>query len=207
MNILILARHAHAASNVGDVVNAVPPGEGLSPQGVEEARALGRSVAAEPIGVGVSSRLLRAQETLGVVLADRDVPTLVEPLLDEIGFGAFEGGSLTAYRGWAWENGPEDLCPGGGESRVQVALRLADALTALLALPHDTVLAVSHGLPVRYVVDAVDGSFPARRIEPVPHAVPYRFGQKQIELAAETLRRWAEAPRFSDLTAATPSGG
>ena len=38
---LILARHAHAASNAGDTINGIPPGEGLSPQGVEEAVALG----------------------------------------------------------------------------------------------------------------------------------------------------------------------
>ena len=71
---LILARHAHAASNVGDIVNAVPPGGGLSATGIEEARALGRLLAAEPIDLGVSSRLQRAQETLALALAGRTIP-------------------------------------------------------------------------------------------------------------------------------------
>ena len=207
MKTLILARHAHATSNVGDIVNAVPPGEGLFPAGIEEALTLGRSLASEPVDLGISSRLLRAQETLRLALTGRAVPTVTEPLLDEIGFGSFEGESLTAYRSWAWQHEADTLCPGGGESRVGAALRVADALTKLLALPQETVLAVSHGLPVRYVVDAADGSFPAQRIEPVPHAIPYRLGRERVELAIGTLQRWAMAPAFSDPDRRTPAGG
>ena len=204
---LILTRHAHAVSNVGDIVSAVPPGGGLSAEGIEEARSLGRLLAAESIDLGVSSRLSRTQETLALVLAGRALPTVIEPLLDEIGFGSFEGGSLAAYRTWAWEHDPDAVCPGGGESRVGAAVRFADGLAALLGRPEETVLAVSHALPLRYVLDAADGSFPARRIEHVPHATPYRLGRESVELAIDTLRAWATAPEFSDLDPGTPIGG
>ena len=203
MRTLIIARHAYATSNAGATVNAVPPGAALSAVGVEEARALGRLLADEPIDLGVSSRLLRTQETLALALGDRTVPTLVEPLLDEIDFGSFEGGPLDAYRSWAWGHPADAECPGGGESRASAAGRFADGLVALLGRPESTVLAVSHAVPVRYVLDASDGSFPAARVEHVPHATPYRLERQSVQLAAETLRDWARAPYFSD----TPLGG
>ena len=203
MKTLILTRHAHAASNAGNIVNSVPPGAGLSSQGRDEASALGRRLASEPIGVGISSRLLRTQQTLDLALAGRDLPIVIEPLLDEIGFGSFEGGPLAVYRTWAWEYPPDVACPGGGESRARAALRFADGLVALLGRPEEIVLAVGHALPLRYVLDASDGTFPAARVENVSHATPYRLERKSVELAVETLRAWAASPRFAD----TPFGG
>ena len=44
MNTLILARHAHAESNAGEIVSSTPPGGGLSDGGREEARLLGAEV-------------------------------------------------------------------------------------------------------------------------------------------------------------------
>ncbi len=198
MNRLLLARHAHARSNADDRISSTPPGEGLSDLGVEEALALRETLAYEPIGLGVSTRLARAQETLELALGGRDVPRLVLPQLDEIGFGSFEGGALADYRAWAWSNEPDALCPGGGESRVAVAERLAAALDALLARPEQMVLAVSHALPIRYVLDAGDGLFPAARIAHVPHATPLALDAEAVERAAETLRVWGTAPRFAD---------
>jgi broad specificity phosphatase PhoE len=200
---LILARHAHAESNAGEIVSSTPPGGGLSDDGRGEARRLGMLVASDPIDAGFSSRLLRTQQTLELSLAGRVVPLVVEPLLDEIGFGSFDGGSLAAYRRWAWEHGPDAPCPGGGESRAAAALRFADALSVLLARPEEKLLVVSHALPIRYVLDASDGRFPAARLEQVPHAVPFHLAHDAVSLAAETLRGWAEAPRFVD----TPFGG
>ena len=195
---LLLARHAHARSNADDRISSTPPGEGLSDLGVEEALALRETLAYEPIGLGVSTRLARAQETLDLALGGRDVPRLVVPGLDEIGFGSFEGGALADYRTWAWSNEPDALCPGGGESRVAVAERLAGALDVLLARPEETVLAISHALPIRYVLDAADGLFPAARIAHVPHATPLELAAEAVERAAETLRVWGTAPRFAD---------
>jgi broad specificity phosphatase PhoE len=200
---LFLARHAHAASNAGDTINGIPPGEGLSQQGAVEAVALGAQLATEPIELGVSSRFRRASETLALALAGRDVPFVVEPGLDEIGFGAFEGGSLAAYRAWAWKHAPGAACPGGGETRADAARRIAAGLGALLDRPERMILAVTHGLPLRYVIDAADGSFPGQRLASVPHAVPFRFERAQVERAAVTLEEWAAAPRFAD----TPFGG
>jgi hypothetical protein len=59
-------------------------------------------------------------------------------------------------------------------------------------------VAVSHALPIRYVLDAADGVFPAARIAPVPHATPLELDAESVERAAETLAVWATAPRFVD---------
>ena len=199
MKTLILTRHAHATSNADEIVNSAPPGGGLSEAGIEEACALGRLLAAESIELGVSSSLLRTQQTLALALGERVLEIVIEPLLDEIGFGSFEGGPLAVYRAWAWEHEPETECPGSGESRASAAARFADALVALLGRPEETILAVSHGLALRYVLDAADGNIPAARVEHVPHATPYRLGRESVEMAAETLRAWATEPRFADI--------
>lgn len=198
MRTLILARHAHADSNDGDVVSCLPPGEGLTDAGRREARALGEAVARDGVELGVATELRRTQETLELALAGRGVPTLVLPELNEIHFGSFEGGALDAYREWAWAHEPDVECPGGGESRATAAARFAAGLHALLDRPEDTALVVGHSLPIRYVLDAADGSFPTQRVVHVPHAVPYRLHRDSVEAAAETLRVWAERPRFAD---------
>lgn len=203
MNTLILVRHAHAASNAGEIVNGVPPGGGLSALGREQAQALGDALAGEALALGIATELLRTQETLELALAGREVRTLVDPGLNEIRFGGFEGGPLADYRAWAWTHGPEAACPGGGESRAGAAARFASALDGLLARPEPTVLAVSHAVPIRYVLDAAAGRAPSSRVQRVAHAEPHHLSRSAVELAARTLRSWVASPRFAD----TPFGG
>ena len=166
---------------------------------MQQAVGLREALIGVEIDLGVSTRMLRTQETLRIAVEGRNVPTLVVPELDEIRFGVFEGGPLAAYRAWAWESGPDLCCPGGGESRAGVAVRFADGLSALLLRPEPTILAIGHALPLRYVIDAADGSFPAARVEPIAHATLHWLDRAQVETAIETLRAWAAAPRFADL--------
>ena len=91
-------RHGHARSNVDDVVSSRPPGAGLSELGVAEATAFNKALAGVEIDLGVATRLARTQETLAIGLGERQVPRIVVPGLDEIDFGAYEGGPLEAYR-------------------------------------------------------------------------------------------------------------
>ena len=198
MRALLLVRHAHARTNAEDAVSSVPPGAGLTPEGVEQAAALREELDGRPIDLGVATRLVRTQETLALALEGRDVPRIVLPELDEIRFGAFEGGPLEAYRAWASSHAPDAPCPGGGESRAEAAARYAAALEALLARAEEVVLAVAHSLPIRYALDASDGAFPASRVAPVGHAGRYELSADAVGRAAETLRAWVEAPTFSD---------
>lgn len=199
METLHLARHAFAVSNLGDgVASCTPPGEGLTAQGVEQARELGAALAPVEVDLGVATELLRTQETLDLALLARDVPRVKCPELNEIGFGRYDGGPLPDYRAWAWSAPPDVLAPGGGESRAQGAARYATGLRALLRRPEAAILAIGHALMVRYVLDAVAGLAPAARMRPVPHAVAHRLSADDVERAASLLESWSRAPRFRD---------
>jgi len=195
---LLLVRHGHARSNVDDVVSSRPPGAGLSQLGVEEATGLSEALAGVEIDLAVATRLARTQETLAIALGERHVPRLVVPGLDEIDFGAYEGGPLEAYRSWAWTHEADAPCPGGGESRAQAAERFAGALDELLERPEEVVVAVSDALPIRYVLDGSEGTFPAAQIGRIPHATPFELDAAAVRRAAETLHAWAAAPRFRE---------
>lgn len=198
MKALILARHGQAGSNAAGIVSGTPPGEGLTAEGREQACLLANELAGVRVHLGVATAFLRAQETLECALAGHDVPCIVLPQLNEIRFGAFDGGPLATYREWAWSEEPDVRPPGEGESRSEVAARIADGLDVLLAREEDVILSVGHALPVRYVLDAADGRFPAARIDHVEHATLHRLGADAVKDAAETLRVWAEAPAFRD---------
>ena len=199
METLLLVRHAFAVSNRGGgVASCSPPGEGLTPEGVEQGRRLAETLATEDVHLGVSTELRRTQETLELALAGQEIPRLVLPDFNEIHFGSFDGGPLEEYRAWAWHERPDVLAPGAGESRAQGAARYAQGLRTLLARPEATILAVGHALMVRYVLDAVTGLVPAARMTPVEHAVLYRLSAADAGDAASLLESWSCAPRFRD---------
>jgi ribonuclease H / adenosylcobalamin/alpha-ribazole phosphatase len=198
---LILARHGEAGSNAAGTVSGVPPGADLTALGREQGRALESALDGRRLDLGVATQFARTQETLAIALSGRrDVGRMVMPELNEIRFGAFDGGSLETYREWAWTEEPDVRPPGDGESRSEVAERVAGGLDLLLARTESVILVVSHALPVRYVLDAADGTFPAAKIEHVEHAKLYPLDAAGAARAAETLRVWATEPVFRDLS-------
>ena len=199
MKTVFLARHALAGSNRDGLAACTAPGEGLTPEGAEQARRLGKLLANEPLALGVATEHRRTQETLELALDGRDVPSIVVSELNEIHFGSYDGGLLLDYRAWAGAEAPDLEAPGGGESRAQAAARYARGLRVLLERPEETALVVSHALAVRYVLDAVDGLVPAALMaSPVEHAVPHRLRAGEVERAVTLLEDWSEAPRFRD---------
>ena len=199
MERVFLARHALAGSNAGGLASYAAPGEGLIQEGVEQARRLGRSLAGEEIALGVATELRRTQETLGVALEGRDVPRIVVPELNEIHFGSFDGGLLSAYREWAGAEAPTLAAPGGGESRAQAAARYATGLRMVLERQETSALVIGHALAVRYIVDAAQRLVPASlMLVPVEHALPQRLNADELETAAGLLEKWSLDPRFRE---------
>ena len=196
METLLLARHAVAGSNRDGVASCTVPGEGLTPEGVQQARALGIELSEVAIALAVTTELARTQETLGLALHGRDVPTFTVAELNEIRFGSFDGGPLDTYRAWAAAQSPSQKAPGGGESRADVAARFARGLRVLLALDGDTILLVGHALALRYVLDAAEGLAPAALMRSVEHAHPYRLDRAGVERAASLLEAWSLVPQF-----------
>ena len=198
METVLLVRHALAGSNRDGAASCAVPGEGLTAEGVEQARRLRGVLEAVEIELAVATELRRTQETLELVLDRREVARIVVPELNEIDFGSFDGGPLDAYRSWAATEPPTVPAPGGGESRAQAAARFARGLRLLLGRREKTVLVVGHALATRYVLDAARGLVPAALMAPVEHAVPHRLASRDVLAAAELLEEWSETPRFRD---------
>jgi probable phosphoglycerate mutase len=194
---LLVARHALAASNEDETVSGVAPGRGLTAAGVEQARALGRALVRVPIDLAAVTEFRRTQETADLALDGRHVRRVVVPELNEVDFGRFEGGLLSAYREWAWSAPADELCPGGRESRGHAAARYARGFEILLERPEATILVVTHAVPVRYLLDAAAGRPPVARVAPVAHAEAVELEAPAVRAAVAALRAWAGAPAFA----------
>jgi histidine phosphatase superfamily protein (branch 1) len=98
----VFARHAESTANVARVVSSNPAHPvGLTARGRVEARQLGLQLVGIDLGVAVATRFARTQQTVQLALADRNVPLLIEPGLDEIYSGGFDGAPIEVY--WDWE--------------------------------------------------------------------------------------------------------
>ena len=192
MDEVILARHGESELSVVGIVNGDPAVAcALTATGREQARQLGERLADTELDLCVTSEFERARETADLALAGRAVPRLVLPELNDVRFGSFEGGTLTDYRKWAAANEPTVEAPGGGESRRSTVARYVRAYRTILSRPERTVLVVAHGLPIRYVLNALEKTDPAPLVEQVAYAEPYRLPREELERAVDRLERWA----------------
>jgi broad specificity phosphatase PhoE len=190
-----LARHGESERSRLGLTNGDPrvpvP---LTEEGRDQASRLGEQLRDEPIDLCVTSAFLRTQETAELALAGHAVPRLVLPDLDDIRFGDYEGLPLVDYRKWAHAHGPEDVVPGGDESRAETVARYVRAFRTILARPEHDALVVAHGLPIRYVLEAIEGRNPAAKIEYVPYAEPFRLDAATLAEAVDRLDAWVGRP-------------
>jgi broad specificity phosphatase PhoE len=195
VRIFLLARHGESLFNIAGVVNADPARDrGLSESGQAEARTLGDQIAGLEIDVAVTSRFPRAQETAAIALSGRDVPQVVLADLDDVRIGELEGKPVAEYRSWKRAHLRSDPFP-GGEALDDAAARYARAYRALLARPEATVFVVCHEIPVRYAVNAARGSSQLDApVHDVRNAVPYLFGERQLERTAARIEELAVSP-------------
>lgn len=197
MDEVILARHGESELSVVGTVNGDPAVTcALTAAGREQAGRLGELLADDELDLCVTSAFQRARETADLALAGRDVPRLVLAELNDVRFGRFEGGTLAAYREWAAANEPTVEAPGGGESRSGTVARYVRAYRTILARPERTILVVAHGLPIRYVLNALAQTDPAPLVEQVAYAEPYRLPREELERAVAALDRWAGQPAW-----------
>jgi broad specificity phosphatase PhoE len=188
--LFVMARHAESVLNLERRVNGDPSRRvDLTERGREESRQLGTQVANIPLDVCVHTSFTRTRETAEIALAGRDVPFAVEPLLDDIDVGDFDGAPLEEYR--AWKHGhPRHVPFPGGESLDDAARRYAAGFRRLLERPEATVLVVCHEIPLRYALngavgsDSLDG--PAHELV---NAVPYLFDEDGLERAVTGIER------------------
>jgi broad specificity phosphatase PhoE len=192
VELYVLTRHGESTLNFENRINgdpAVPVA--LTDKGREEALLLGQQVAHIRLDVCICTRFSRTRETAEIALAGRDVPIEVEPLLDDIDVGSLEGVALEEYRAWKRNHTRRDPFP-DGESLDAAARRYAQAFRKLLARSQTSVLVVTHEIPLRYAINAADGSDdldgPAHQL---PNATPYLFDKEALTRAIDGIARVA----------------
>lgn len=190
MRLFVLARHGESTLNYEQRINGDPSVHvPLTEKGRDEARLLGQQIAYVPIDLCVHSRFGRTRETAEIALNGRDVPFETEPLLDDIDIGELEGKTLDDYRRWKRAHTKADAFP-GGESLDDAARRYARAFRKLLARSEERILVLTHEIPLRYAINAADGSDdldgPTRQLA---NATPYLFDQEALERAVEQIEK------------------
>ncbi|HEV8688388.1 MAG TPA: histidine phosphatase family protein [Gaiellaceae bacterium] len=186
--LFVLARHGESTLNVEQVVTGDPARDvRLTEKGREESRLLGVQIRNVPLDVCVITRFGRTRETAEIALEGRDVPLDVEPLLDDIDIGDLEGVTIEDYRAWKRAHTRADAFP-GGESLDAAAVRYGRGFQRLLARPEEQILVVTHEIPVRYALNAAEGSpDPDSPHHQIANATPYLFGDEQLAAVAERL--------------------
>ena len=190
VELYIIARHGESTLNFENRINGDPDVPvALTEKGREEAILLGQQLKHAPIDVCVHTRFLRTRETAAIALAGRAVPFEVEPLFDDIDVGKLEGRTLEEYRAWKREHTRRDAFP-GGESLDDAARRYAQAFRRLLERAETSILVLTHEIPLRYAINAADGS---DDLDGPPHqlanATPYLFDRDSLVRAIEGIER------------------
>ncbi|MGH3117557.1 MAG: histidine phosphatase family protein [Gaiellales bacterium] len=194
----LFVRHGESEFSVKALVNGDPAVScPLTKLGVQQARQLGERLAGEPIGLCIVTEFGRTQETADLILAGHDVPRLVVPELNDPYYGAFEGRGLADYRAWAATHGPEDVPPGGGESRVAIVMRYLRGFRIVRERPETSVLVVCHSLPISYALAAADGRMPRAKVPIITYAEPHVLYVDQLTEAVERLDAWTRNPVYA----------
>ena len=190
MQLFILTRHGESTLNLEQRINGDPSvAVALTEKGRDEARLLGQQIKHIPVELSVHTRFTRTRESAEIALEGREVPLEVEPLFDDIDVGELEGVPLEGYRAWKREHVRADDFP-GGESLDDAARRYAEGFRKLLQRAEQSILVVMHEIPVRYAINAADGSDdldgPAHQLA---NATPYLFDENALARAVKGILR------------------
>jgi len=190
VTLYVLTRHAHSTLNEKGRINGDPSiPVPITEQGRAEAELVGHQLAAVDLELCVHTRFARTRETADAMLLGRDVPRLLEPLLDDIDVGELEGATIDDYRAWKRAHGLSAPFP-GGESLDDAARRYARAFRRLLERPERAILVVCHEIAVRYALNAAAGSDeldgPEHRIT---NTTPYLFDADGLSRAVARIEQ------------------
>ena len=192
MQLYVIARHGESTLNFEQRVNGDPSVPvHLTEKGRDEARLLGQQLAHVPLQLCLHTEFSRTRETAEIALAGRDVQLEEDAEFGDIDLGELEGKTLDEYRAWKRAHSRSDAFP-GGESLDDAARRYARALEHLLERPETPILVVTHEIPLRYSINAADGSDdldgPTHQLA---NATPYLFDADALERAITHIRRLA----------------
>lgn len=160
---LVLIRHAETEWNRDRRIQGHTD-ISLSALGHEQARRLGRRLGVEPISAVYASDLARARETAEPLAAALGVPVRTTPLLREVGFGAWEGLTVSEVEaGWpdeyaAWRQDSIRCRPPHGERIEELQHRTLAAVAEIVSgHPGESVAVVAHGGSVKSILCGLMG--------------------------------------------------
>jgi probable phosphoglycerate mutase len=190
VDLIIVSRHGESVEAAKGLANGDPSADpGLTATGREQAAELGRQLADVAIDYCLTSQFPRAQETAEIALAGCNLDCAIDPELNDIRYGEFDGRPIEQYREWAHGH-PLSMPLPGGESRIDVARRLCRAMERLLDVPHRCALVVTHEKLITYLLTAANGETPSQVHMDVPYATGYRLSGGDVKRGVELLRRW-----------------
>jgi broad specificity phosphatase PhoE len=190
---LILVRHGETPYNAQGLMNPDSKLDApLSADGEAAAERLARALDAQQIALIVTSPRLRARRTAELVAGGRGVEVRVLDDLAEIRAGSFESGPVAAFQEWVLAT-PSGTPAPGGESVLEAARRYLAAARLIRADPAAVVVAVTHNLPMRMLVNAADGADPLTGpLRRVPHATRSDLTAAELETAIAGLQSWLD---------------
>ena len=140
----------------------------LSDLGREQAEALARRLAGQPIAAFYASPLDRTMETVRILAAPHGKSVEADAGFLEINHGVWEGLTRQAETKFGdmyvrWEADPYNFAPLGGETGLTVTARAMPALLrAVAAHPGEIICVVSHKATIRLLLGAILGFDPRR---------------------------------------------
>lgn len=141
-------RHGESEANVGHFINDDPRQPvHLTPKGRTQAEALAVELRTETYTHAYASEFPRAQQTLAILLRDKNIPLHIDPRLNERKSG-MDGQPVNAFNDQVRRD-PLHFKTAQGESFLEQMQRLREFLDEIAARhPHARVLAVSHENPI-----------------------------------------------------------
>lgn len=162
MTTLILLRHGRSSANVAGVLAGRTPGVELDEKGREQADKVVGRLTGVPIAEIVCSPMLRCEQTVAPLAAERGLVPVTEPALAEVDYGTWTGGSLrTLSKEPLWKVVqahpsaavfPDGEGLAGMQARAVGAIRRHDVRIAAEHGPHAVWLACSHGDVIKAVL-------------------------------------------------------
>jgi len=151
MGTLLIARHGETEWNAAGRIQGHTD-IGLSSNGADQARSLGKRLSGLSIDAAYSSDLTRTSETAKLALGDRHIVLNQTPMLREYNKGEFEGMTLSEIKArfpneyLKYLEKDLDYAPKGGETTREVSVRIARIIGEIKSKHiNQTVLIVSHG--------------------------------------------------------------
>jgi probable phosphoglycerate mutase len=188
---ILLVRHGETEDNKKGVFQG-QEGSELNDRGREQAGRLAARLARTPVAAIVSSDLVRARETAGIVGAAVDRPVTTDEDLREIFLGAWQGLTIAQISQrfpdeWAaWRAGDPAVRRGGGETYGELAARMVRAMRRVAeAHKGETVVVVSHGAAIKTFGGEVLGMTPGGPLWLRALRVPNNTGLAVVERDAD----------------------